>query len=95
MGLREMANLPVESLKTGGLWWFTDLTVTDPYYLLPLLTSAGLFLVTEHSMKSASAINPLMQYVMRGIPVITFLFAMNFPGVRYIYFLFMALCGHS
>ena len=43
MALREMAYLPVESLKTGGLWWFTDLTITDPYYLLPLFTSVGLF----------------------------------------------------
>ncbi|XP_029049180.1 mitochondrial inner membrane protein OXA1L [Osmia bicornis bicornis] len=80
MGLREMANLPVESLKTGGLWWFTDLTITDPYYLLPLFTSVGLFLVTEHSLKSASTLSPLMQYMMRGVPVLTFAFAINFPG---------------
>jgi len=35
-----MADLPVESMTTGGLLWFTDLTITDPYYALPLLTAA-------------------------------------------------------
>ena len=39
-----MANCPVDSMKTGGLSWFTDLTVPDPYYILPLLTSVTLFI---------------------------------------------------
>ena len=38
-----MANCPVDSMKTGGLSWFTDLTVPDPYYILPILTSVTLF----------------------------------------------------
>ena len=42
-----MANLPVESLKTGGLWWFTDLTACDPFYILPIVTSATLLLTFE------------------------------------------------
>jgi YidC/Oxa1 family membrane protein insertase len=43
-GLRGMANLPLESMMHGGLFWFQDLTVPDPYYLLPLLTSTTMFL---------------------------------------------------
>ena len=39
-----MANCPVDSMKTGGLSWFSDLTVPDPYYILPLLTSVTLFI---------------------------------------------------
>lgn len=46
-GLRKMAELPVESLKTGGVFWFTDLTVPDQYYLLPLSTSVTLWLMLE------------------------------------------------
>ena len=38
IGLRGMANCPVESLTTGGILWFENLTLTDPYYLLPLTT---------------------------------------------------------
>ena len=39
-----MANCPVDSMKTGGLSWFSDLTVPDPYYILPVLTSVTLFI---------------------------------------------------
>jgi len=44
-----MANLPVDSMKEGGLWWFMDLTVADPYCLLPLLTSVTLWITMEVS----------------------------------------------
>lgn len=47
MGLRGMANVPLDSLKTGGLFWFTDLTLADQYYLLPIVTSATLWATIE------------------------------------------------
>lgn len=47
MGLRGMANAPVESLRTGGMLWFTDLTLADQYFLLPVITSATLYLTVE------------------------------------------------
>lgn len=47
MGLRGMANVPIESLRTGGMLWFTDLTLADQYYLLPIITSATLYLTVE------------------------------------------------
>ena len=37
--LRNMADLPVPGLDTGGLLWFSDLTIADPLYILPALTS--------------------------------------------------------
>ena len=46
-GLRGMTNVPVESMRLGGLWWFTDLTVPDPFYLLPLATSATMYLTIK------------------------------------------------
>ncbi len=45
IALRRMAAAPVESMKTGGALWFTDLTQQDPYYVLPLF-SCGLLLAT-------------------------------------------------
>lgn len=47
MALRQMANCPVESLKTGGMLWFTDLTMPDQFYLLPLITSTTLWITIE------------------------------------------------
>ena len=46
-GLRGMAELPVESMRTGGALWFSDLTIPDAYYGLPLLTSLTLFITLE------------------------------------------------
>lgn len=83
MGLRRMANTPVESLKEGGLWWFTDLTIADPTYLLPLITSATLYLTIEIGTDSArlSAQNMhLMKYFLRALPICIFPFMMNFPS---------------
>jgi len=83
-GLRKMANLPVESMKEGGLFWFTDLTLADPYYILPLLTSLTLFITMELGVDgvrlSSSTHGQTMRYVMRTIPIIVFPLTMNFPA---------------
>lgn len=84
IGLRQMANAPVESLRDGGLFWFTDLTMSDPYFLLPLITSATLYLTIELGTDSAklSAQNmQTMKYVLRAMPIIIFPFTMNFPSL--------------
>jgi len=46
-GINEMAALPVVSMQSGGLLWFTDLTIRDPYFALPLITAATLFITIE------------------------------------------------
>ncbi|XP_070070743.1 mitochondrial inner membrane protein OXA1L [Drosophila takahashii] len=83
MGLRQMANAPVESMRDGGLFWFTDLTMADPFYLLPMITSATLYLTIEIGTDSArlSAANMnTMKYVLRALPIVIFPFTMNFPA---------------
>lgn len=83
MGLRGMANLPVESMQVGGLAWFTDLTVSDPYYLLPIVTSltmmATIELGTDGARLNAQNMNA-MKWVLRGMPVIIFPFTLQFPA---------------
>jgi|688.fasta_scaffold2192741_1 YidC/Oxa1 family membrane protein insertase len=46
-GLRNMCNLPVESFRTGGALWFQDLTITDPYFILPLISASTLFIMIQ------------------------------------------------
>ena len=41
IAIRKMAYVPVESMKTGGALWFQDLTVPDPYYVLPVVACAS------------------------------------------------------
>ena len=47
MGLRRMCALPVESMKDGGMYWFTDLTAADPYYVLPVLSCLTMLITLE------------------------------------------------
>ncbi|CAH0399444.1 unnamed protein product [Chilo suppressalis] len=88
MGLRGMANCPVESMSYGGLWWFADLTVPDQYFLLPILTSATMWATIELGVDGArlDAQNmQLMRYFLRAIPFVMIPFTVNFPGAILVY----------
>ncbi|XP_078046800.1 OXA1L mitochondrial inner membrane protein isoform X2 [Augochlora pura] len=88
IGLRRMANAPVESMKNGGLWWFTDLTTYDPYYALPVITCLTMFLTMEFSIMSNNLSSAgLAKYVMRTIPIVTFPIILHFPGAMLCYWL--------
>ncbi|KAF5288257.1 hypothetical protein FQA39_LY04025 [Lamprigera yunnana] len=83
MGLRKMANLPVESMQTGGMLWFTDLTVPDQFYILPIVTSITLWITIEvgtDSAKLSSQNLQTMKYVLRALPICILPFIVNFPG---------------
>lgn len=50
IAIRKMAAVPVESMKTGGILWFEDLTVPDPYYILPVLACGSFVASIEVTM---------------------------------------------
>lgn len=50
----------VESMHTGGVLWFSDLTVSDPYYILPLTASATMLATLE--------VRPMRIKGPRGLP---------------------------
>ncbi|KAI8963160.1 60Kd inner membrane protein-domain-containing protein [Daldinia sp. FL1419] len=88
--LRGMAALPVPSFETGGLAWFTDLTVHDPYYILPV-TSIALTAIMFKQTRAANirkdptteGITNLMMY---GLPPIVFLGTAWLPaGVQWFF----------
>lgn len=83
MGLRQMANAPVESMRDGGLFWFMDLTMPDQYFLLPIITSTTLYitiLVGTDAARLSQQGNQILKYVLRALPIIIFPFTINFPG---------------
>ena len=41
--VRGMSTLPVPGMETGGILWFSDLSLADPYFLLPAMTSGIMF----------------------------------------------------
>lgn len=46
IGLRRMAE-GVPSFKEGGALTFTDLSIADPYYIMPLISSATFLITVE------------------------------------------------
>lgn len=84
IGLRQMATAPVESLRDGGIFWFTDLTVPDQFFLLPIITSFTMLATIEVGTDGArmSAANlQTMKYVLRALPFVILPFTVNFPGI--------------
>jgi YidC/Oxa1 family membrane protein insertase len=57
-GMRKMPELFPEQLSTGGLFWFTDLTVPDPTYLLPLACGISFFATIEAGKDQMLDANP-------------------------------------
>jgi YidC/Oxa1 family membrane protein insertase len=49
MGIRKMCNLPVESMSEGGIWWFQNLTIADPTYILPTVSVLSIIAVVAVS----------------------------------------------
>ncbi|TKX26802.1 putative mitochondrial inner membrane protein [Elsinoe australis] len=74
--MRAMSSLPVPGFLNGGALWFTDLTVADPYYALPLIM-AGAFhmtlrLGTEPGMEMYNS-GGMRHFMLYGIPGLIFI----------------------
>ncbi|KAK3370564.1 outer membrane protein TOM13-domain-containing protein [Podospora didyma] len=85
---RGMAALPVPSLENGGTLWFTDLTVCDPYYILPIAT-AMIFVQTFRIPLPYMALEQqkTMKIVAMVILPISIVFTCNLPAGIQFYFL--------
>ncbi|KAI0198434.1 hypothetical protein F4808DRAFT_258089 [Astrocystis sublimbata] len=67
--IRAMANIPVPGLDVGGMAWFTDLTIHDPLFILPIL-STGLSVLMIKQMQRANVSttpNPAQEAVQKGM----------------------------
>ncbi|KAM5194287.1 mitochondrial inner membrane protein OXA1L [Mantella aurantiaca] len=87
VALRQMASLPVPSMQTGGLWWFSDLSAADPYYVLPVIVTCSMWAVLELGAESGVN-NPnlkVMKTVFRVMPLIILPLTINFPTAVFTY----------
>lgn len=82
--LRRISYHPLEALVTGGALWFTNLTIPDPFYILPIMTSASMWLLMEYGLEGSSGplsgMGPIGRWIMRGLPVGLFFIVYNFPA---------------
>lgn len=92
---RAMAAIPVPSLETGGFAWFTDLTVHDPYFILPissLALAALMFKQTQATQLVRSPMADQMAWVMKWVlPPMMFLCTAWLPaGIQWFFLLLTA-----
>ncbi|TGZ84721.1 hypothetical protein EX30DRAFT_337202 [Ascodesmis nigricans] len=90
-----MVSLPVPAMKVDGWLWFVDLTVQDPYYVLPgvasLLTAATLLFGGEGGASNLARSSRLILGV--SIPVITFITFSSWPAGLALYFAGTSFAG--
>ena len=89
LALRGMTDVPVQSFKTGGALWFNDLTISDPFFLLPLLTTSSLLvnLWIGGEGQSLDTMPPPLRKVIFALPIISFPFMCYFPSALNVYWL--------
>jgi len=73
-----------ESFTSGGLLWFQDLSVHDPYYVLPVLSAVTMLAASEITSKS---VDPQQRWMMRILPVVFTVFLLNFPAGLFMYWI--------
>lgn len=61
-GLQKLARLPLPQLKEGGFAWVTDLTLADPYYILPITSIVLTQLVLKVSTARTAAVEACAEY---------------------------------
>ena len=65
--------------------WIQDLSVQDPYYVLPILMGISMFFIQK--MSPATVQDPMQQKIMKFMPVIFTFFFLWFPAGLVIYWL--------
>lgn len=88
-GMKKMPDIFAEEMSTGGILWFTDLTVPDPTYVLPIICGLS-FLTTIESGKdqmidSNPQYGPVMVNAFRAMAVVMIPVITTFPAAMLCY----------
>lgn len=72
----------LDSFRSGGLFWFQDLTVADPYLILPAACVLTMIAAQEITLRNT---DPRQKNLMRVLPVAFGLFLLRFPAGLFVY----------
>ena len=75
------------------VWWLTDLSAKDPYYILPILMGAVMFLQQRGNIPSGT--DPAQAAMFKYMPLIFTLLFMNFPSGLVLYWLTNSLLTYG
>ncbi len=67
--------------------WLPDLSTADPFYILPVLLGASMFLMQWVSMRTMEEVNPQMKMMMWGMPIFMVVIFVNLPAGLNLYYL--------
>jgi len=88
-GLRKMPQILPDELKDGGMYWFVDLTATDPYYILPLASATTFLALIEmgkdQMMAQNAAQGQIMLNVFRVLSIVMIPVCINFETAMLCY----------
>jgi YidC/Oxa1 family membrane protein insertase len=73
-----------ESFHEGGILWFQNLSVADPYFILPVLSALTMLAATEITAKN---IDPQQRWLMRLLPIGITVFLWSFPAGLFVYWI--------
>jgi YidC/Oxa1 family membrane protein insertase len=65
--------------------WITDLSTKDPYFVLPVLTGASMYLLQK--LQPTTITDPMQQKIMQWMPVMMSVFFLWFPAGLVLYWL--------
>ena len=89
--LRGIIAADVPSFISGGMLWFSNLAVPDPYYVLPLLSCLSLHILIRSGAATAeigpASAMPAMQKVLFWSPVALFPFIMSQPACMFVFWI--------
>lgn len=75
----------VELRHADFIFWITDLSVKDPYFVLPILTGLSMYLLQK--LQPMTMTDPMQQKIMQFMPVAMSLFFFIFPAGLVLYWL--------
>lgn len=81
----------VELVNAPFIWWITDLSVKDPYYVLPFLMAAFMFL--QQKLMPTATMDPTQRKIMLFLPVIFGFIMKDFPAGLNLYIAVSTLFG--
>src|SRR3972149_8413878 len=84
MGLYNLLASSIELRQATLFLWVTDLSMKDPYYVLPIIM--GISMLLQQKM-SQSTVDPTQAKIMLIMPVIFTFFFLNFPSGLVLYWL--------
>ena len=74
----------LESFASGGLFWFKDLTIADPYFILPVAYVLTMMASQHWTLKYTAS---QQKQLMRILPVVFGLFLLRFPAGLFVYWI--------